>query len=130
MVEESAKLHEKGKGKTRGQGGLELQYLIGLILYSMRDPDDWDIIVILNDKEKIRHKRQNQIIIFLKDEHFTIAIHEAQRLELVYFNSYGCMSSDEDEERFDRDMHQLRVFAKEISPEDNIKLKANFLNAW
>ena len=32
----------------------------------MRDPDEWDIIVILNDKEKIRHKRQNQVILFLK----------------------------------------------------------------
>lgn len=77
-----------------------------LYLY-IHNIEDYSISVITDQKQKIPPSG-NQIIIFLKDEHYRVAVYRNDREELAYFDPYGARYPQD----FEKDLPQLREFAR------------------
>lgn len=77
-----------------------------MIVTLIPDVKNYDLNVITDDKQRIHltGKPGGAIIIFLKKHHYTCAVFDRERDEIVYFDPYG----DKNEKRREEDLPQLK----------------------
>lgn len=58
------------------------------------DVDEWDLIYIWSQDQKISPRKSKAIILFLKDEHFTCATWRRDRMEICLFDPLASPSRE------------------------------------
>ena len=94
---------------------------------------NYHLSVIENNEDKIDtgNNEQDVIVIFLKDEHYTVGLLSRKRHEVLYFDPYGNGADLDEEEknyiiqrRID-DIQQLQEASMRYSPQEMMRLKVN-----